>query len=383
MIPEVKTGKGGAESRRPKRMRGASMGSRQSGEERGRAAAPAGLTAARLAAVTVVALTVANCGSQQKVAGRSIDPRYGVAASPRVVEEGEPVPKGGGRELVGRPYQIAGKTYYPREDANGYSRVGLASWYGSAFHGRLTANGEVFDRYSVAAAHATLPLPSYARVTNIENGRSLIVRVNDRGPYHANRLMDVSERVAEALEFKRVGTARVRVDYVGRASTRGSDDQKLMATLRTDGSPAPFPGASRTMFAGLQEPEPVARAAPAQALAWPVAEPVEHPQPRLAARAAEPAPVRQAPIEVAAAEPPDAGRAVPGVPLPPERPFDLGTIPNAATPIPVASLAPLPPRRTVAGLFYAEPDKPRTRMAKADPFKDLKPQPVIPLKLVP
>src|SRR5918911_19491 len=219
--------------------------------------------AVKAAAAVAVALTVANCSAPRVASnGRSVDPKYGVAASPRVVEEGEPVPKGGGRELVGRPYQIAGKTYVPRENAAGYSRVGLASWYGSAFHGRLTANGEVFDRQSIAAAHTTLPLPSYARVTNLENRRSIIVRVNDRGPYHANRLMDVSEGVAEALDFKRAGTARVQVDSVGRASTRGSDDRKLLATLRTDGSPAPFPGAARTLFAGLDEP---AQAAPAQA----------------------------------------------------------------------------------------------------------------------
>ena len=328
-------------------------------------------TAARFALIAAVGLTVANCGSQQKVAGgRSIDPKYGVAASPRVVADGEAVPKGGGREHVGRPYQIAGRTYVPRENVAGYSRAGLASWYGAGFHGRLTANGEVFDRFSIAAAHTTMPLPSYARVTNLQNGRSMIVRVNDRGPFHPGRLLDVSERVAEALEFKRIGTARVRVDYMGRASTRGSDDQKLMATLRTDGSPAPFPGVSRTMFAGLEEAEPPA------------------PQPFTFGRRSEPEPpapapaiVRQAPVEVAALPAPVAPPVASGVPLPPERPFDLGTIPNAATPIPVASLAPLPPRRAVA-LFYAEPEKPRTRFAKADPFKDLKPQPFVPLKAV-
>jgi rare lipoprotein A len=334
-----------------------------------------------LAAVIATAITVANCG-QPRVAsnGRSIDPRYGVAASPRVVEEGEPVPKGGGRELVGRPYQIAGRTYVPRENLNGYSRVGLASWYGSAFHGRLTANGEIFDRHSVAAAHTTMPLPSYARVTNLQNGRSMIVRVNDRGPYHANRLLDVSERVAEALDFRRMGTARVRVDYVGRASTRGSDDQKLMATLRIDGTPAPFRGASRTMFAGLQEPAPAARPVPAQSFAW-FGGRSEEAQPRLGWRA-EPAPVRSAPAQIAAVEPMVDGRPAPGIPLPPERPFDLGTIPNAATPVPVASLAPLPPRRAVAGLFYANPEAPRTRFAKSDPFKDLKPQAFVPLKAI-
>lgn len=102
----------------------------------------------------------------------------------------------------------------------------------------MTANGEVFDRHSIAAAHPTLPLPSYVRVTNLENHSSMIVRVNDRGPYHAGRVMDVSEETAEALGFHRRGTARVRVEYVGKASLAGSDDRKLLATLRTDGQPA-------------------------------------------------------------------------------------------------------------------------------------------------
>jgi rare lipoprotein A len=371
-------------------MRGGFMRSGQAGSKAAAAslrrvsrAAPA----LKVAAVIATAVTVANCG-QQRIAsnGRSIDPRYGVAASPRVVEDGQPVPKGGGRELVGRPYQVAGRTYVPRENVNGYSRVGLASWYGSAFHGRLTANGEIFDRHSIAAAHTTMPLPSYARVTNLQNGRSMIVRVNDRGPYHANRLLDVSERVAEALDFRRMGTARVRVDYVGRASTRGSDDQKLMATLRTDGGPAPFPGASRTMFAGLQETAPPARPAPAQGLAWFGGARAEEPPARFGGGA--PAPLPQAPVQIAATEARGA-RSGSDVPLPPERPFDLGTIPNAATPVPVAapgpiaSLAPLPPRRAVAGLFYADPEAPRTRFAKSDPFKDLKPQPFVPLKAIP
>src|SRR5215213_3009642 len=192
---------------------------------------PAAQTAIRLMAVTAIAAFVANCGSAQKVSGRSVDPKYGVSPSPRVVGEGEPVPKGGGRELVGRPYVVAGRTYVP-QDSRGYVREGLASWYGTAFHGRMTANGEVFDRYSVAAAHPTMPLPSYARVTNLKNSRSMIVRVNDRGPYHGDRIMDVSERVAEALDFRRAGTARVRVEYVAKASIKGSDDEKLLATLR-------------------------------------------------------------------------------------------------------------------------------------------------------
>ncbi len=156
-------------------------------------------------------------------------------ASERVVADGQDVPKGGGRYLVGDPYTIAGRTYVPHEGR--YAAVGLASWYGDAFHGRRTANGEVYDRNAITAAHPTMPLPSYARVTNLRNHRSMIVRVNDRGPYHTGRLMDLSARAADALGFKSVGTARVKVEYVGRAALQGSDDRKLLATLR-DGGPA-------------------------------------------------------------------------------------------------------------------------------------------------
>lgn len=218
---------------------------------------PAPLPLWRLLAVSAVALATANCAQNpQKLAGASgsgsaLDPKYGVKASPRLYNEGDVIPKGGGRRFSGKPYVVAGRTYVPRDDAKGYVREGLASWYGSAFHGRMTANGEVFDRHSIAAAHPTLPLPSYARVTNLANGHSMIVRVNDRGPYHANRLMDVSEEVAEALEFRRSGTARVRVEYAGKASTAGSDDRKLLATLRTDGQPARVHGQGPVMMADL------------------------------------------------------------------------------------------------------------------------------------
>ena len=120
------------------------------------------------------------------------------------------IPKGGGRYLVGEPYRVAGRTYVPR-DYSHYSAKGLASWYGNAFHGRKTANGEVYDMADLTAAHPTLPLPSYVRVTNLANGRSIVVRVNDRGPYSRNRLIDVSATVAAMLDFKRKGTAQVKV----------------------------------------------------------------------------------------------------------------------------------------------------------------------------
>ncbi len=170
-----------------------------------------------------------------------------------MVALGDPVPKGGGTYRVGKPYTVGGRVYVPEEDTN-YREEGLASWYGDDFHGRLTANGEVFDMASLTAASPTLPMPCYARVTNLSNGKSLIVRVNDRGPYHGNRLMDVSSKAAELLEFRSNGVARVRVEYVGRAPLEGSDDRQLIATLRT-GMPAPSPSLVRVASAHPFVPE--------------------------------------------------------------------------------------------------------------------------------
>src|SRR4051812_29972768 len=210
------------------------------------------LRAARAAAMAATCLALANCASSNKFASR-VDPKYGVSSSPRVVALGDPVPKGGGTYRVGKPYMVAGRTYVPEEDVD-YRAEGMASWYGDDFHGRQTANGEVFDMASLTAAHPTLPMPCYARVTNLSNGKSLIVRVNDRGPYHGNRLIDVSNRAAELLEFKGNGVARVRVEYVGRAPLEGSDDVQLMATLRT-GVPAPSPSLVRVASARPFVPE--------------------------------------------------------------------------------------------------------------------------------
>jgi rare lipoprotein A len=210
------------------------------------------LRAARGVAALAACLVLANCASSGKFAG-GVDPKYGVSSSPRVVAFGDPVPKGGGTYRVGKPYTVAGRVYVPEEDTH-YRAEGLASWYGDDFHGRLTANGEVFDMASLTAAHPTLPMPCYARVTNLANGKSLVVRVNDRGPYHGNRVMDVSSRAAELLEFKGYGVARVRVEYVGRAPLEGSDDRQLVATLRT-GVPAPSPSLVRVASARPFIPE--------------------------------------------------------------------------------------------------------------------------------
>lgn len=204
----------------------------------------------RLLTIPLVCAGLAACatttpGPKKKVRSKEFfsESEYGVKASPRVIEEGESVPKGGGRYQVGKPYQVRGKWYQPKEEP-GYNKTGLASWYGSAFHGRKTANGEVYDKYHLSAAHPTFPLPSYARVTNMENGTSVIVRVNDRGPFHEGRVIDVSSKTADLLDMKRTGTAKVRVQYVGKARLDGHDMPYLMASYIPKGSrvPAVDPG---------------------------------------------------------------------------------------------------------------------------------------------
>jgi rare lipoprotein A len=121
---------------------------------------------------------------------------------------------------VGMPYQVSGTWYYPQEQPE-YNETGIASWYGSEFGGRLTANGELFDPSAISAAHPTLPLPVNVRVTNLENGKSIVVRVNDRGPYAKGRIIDLSEHAADLLGYKAQGTARVRVTYLDKASLHG------------------------------------------------------------------------------------------------------------------------------------------------------------------
>jgi rare lipoprotein A len=184
---------------------------------------------------------LAGCADVGKIG--TVDPRFGVSSGARLFALGDPIPKGGGTYRVGSPYSIGGRTYVPAEDPH-YRAEGLASWYGEDFHGRQTANGEVYDMNSVSAAHATLPMPTYVRVTNLTNNRSVIVRVNDRGPYHADRIIDVSVKTAVMLGFYSSGVAPVRVEYVGTAPLEGSDDRTLIATLR-EGEPAPAPSLVR------------------------------------------------------------------------------------------------------------------------------------------
>jgi rare lipoprotein A len=155
-------------------------------------------TALTLAVLALaVALTVGGCGSSRGIPGPT-----GTPYRPY---------------MVGQPYEINGRTYYPREDFD-YDRTGTASWYGSDFHGRRTANGETYDMNALTAAHPTLPMPTIARVTNLENGRSVVVRINDRGPFAEDRIIDLSRAGAREIGFENAGLARVRVTVLREAS---------------------------------------------------------------------------------------------------------------------------------------------------------------------
>lgn len=293
------------------------------------ASSPHGFAGLGIVALACV-VAVGGCAQKPQQAARSTSKEYFPSsvygtASPRVVGDGQAVPRGGGRYLVGRPYTIAGRTYVPREVDTKTAQRGKASWYGSAFHGRRTANGEVYDMRSVTAAHPTWPLPSYARVTNAKNGRSIIVRINDRGPFHAGRVMDVSSRVADALDFKRFGTADVKIEYVGKAGLAGSDDQTLMASLRTDGQPANLdgPGGRPTMIAEAPAPAPVATMAEETTIVAAA--------PRQSAIASLLGPSSPAPLQVASAPGSEVSSFAPPsiplpaiAPLPPVRPVSLG-----------------------------------------------------------
>jgi rare lipoprotein A len=135
----------------------------------------------------------------------------------------------GGNYKVGQPYQIQGMWYYPKADYD-YDETGIASWYGDDFHGKLTANGEIYNKNELTAAHQTLPMPSLVRVTNLDNGKSIVVRINDRGPYANGRIIDMSQRGAQLLGFEKQGTAKVRVQILAEESQAIADASKRMGS---------------------------------------------------------------------------------------------------------------------------------------------------------
>lgn len=144
----------------------------------------------------------------------------------------DPVPVAEPRSRYGNPvsYSVHGKTYHVRDSAKGYREEGLASWYGKKFHGHRTSSGETYDMYKLSAAHKTLPLPAWARVTNLDNGKSTIVRINDRGPFHPDRIIDLSWAAAIKLDIADHGTGRVRVETISPGASQNEPLQQASAT---------------------------------------------------------------------------------------------------------------------------------------------------------
>ncbi len=179
---------------------------------------------------TLLGLSVAACSTNK--------PRT-VARMPKNDEM--PTGTQGVKRKVGNPYKVAGVWYYPKEDPT-YDQTGYASWYGKDFHGKATANGEVYNMNALTAAHKTLPMPSYVKVTNLQNNRSLVLRVNDRGPFVAGRLIDVSRRGAQLLGFQKQGVTRVRIqasDESGRVIRSSRSQQTATAQSRPEQAQAP------------------------------------------------------------------------------------------------------------------------------------------------
>ena len=304
--------------------------------EAGGASVCAGLSARvrlllSLALIAGLGVVIAACGGEGEGLGE------------RVIPLGQPVPKGGGVYMLGKPYQVGGNWYTPREEP-GYNRVGRASWYGELFHGRRTANGEIYDMDRLSAASPTLPLPVYAQVTNLANGRTIVVRVNDRGPYANDRIMDLSRRSAEVLGFRGNGTALVRVKVLGRAPLNGDDhyEQRFLASqsFMQVAAKGKSRKASAPAVASLpaENPEnlqtPWKEAAPAQA-------------------AAAPAPTQQdaaAHNGFTTLSPPKEAEAVPF-----DAPLYWQASPRTAERPQVAATGSLPPSRPASGVDFRRP----------------------------
>ncbi len=221
----------------------------------------------------VAAMVLAGCSSKPTTTQTDPPGRYtmvqdrGPAADVDVTNVGNAVPRYEAPRRAGNksPYTVWGKQYsvMSPENAVGYVQQGTASWYGKKFHGHTTSNGEIYDMYKMSAAHKSLPIPSYARVTNLDNGRSVIVRVNDRGPFHGDRLIDVSWAAAKKLGFMGNGTARVEVASI----TVSQDGSMTLAGktwppgVGTESGPEPEPAApvGKALFVQLgsfSQPEP-------------------------------------------------------------------------------------------------------------------------------
>ena len=194
-----------------------------------------------IALMALIVCSVAGCtvvdGQRQSDSRYSLkhdsgpeDARFDVARVVEPVPHYEPPARAGNQS----PYQVWGNTYHVLETASGYEATGTASWYGRKFHGHRTSNGEIYDMYRLTAAHRSLPLPSFLRVTNLRNGRSTIVRVNDRGPFHGDRLIDLSYAAARVLGFDDKGTTRVRIEAVATEPDIGAGDRKPQGRQRRE-----------------------------------------------------------------------------------------------------------------------------------------------------
>ncbi len=212
----------------------------------------------RFAALAFVAASLAAC----------VTPRYATTLPQQTARASSTPPasmagRGQGGTKIGQPYQVNGIWYVPREQPD-YDEVGVASWYGEQFHLKATANGETFDMEQVSAAHTTLPLPSIVEVTNLENGRKMNIRVNDRGPFVGNRIIDLSREAARQLGYERQGVTKVRVRYVGPAPLLGRDAGVRIAQASKPATlPPPVVDAVPTrpiQVAALAPPTPVSAA---------------------------------------------------------------------------------------------------------------------------
>lgn len=215
-----------------------------------------------LLALGLVGALLAGCSSQQSTQAPAASGNGAAGAFARPNKDGAPwwdvdvsqipdaTPMPHYGPVKANPYTVMGKTYFPISDGRRYSAVGTASWYGTKFHGQPTANGEKYDLYGMSAAHKTLPLPTYVKVTNLDNGKSVTLRVNDRGPFYSDRVIDLSFAAAKKLGYAETGTARVKVE--------GIDPQEWWAR---QGKPVPMV---------MAQPQTVATAKPAQTLAQPI-----------------------------------------------------------------------------------------------------------------
>ena len=176
--------------------------------------------------VVLALLTLFGCSSTQFMvekdgAGKRID----TSAIPNAIPKPELITKAGNKS----PYEVFGKTYWVLASNKDYSETGVASWYGTKFHGRLTSNGEIYNMYGMTAAHKSLPIPSYAKVTNTENGRSIVVRINDRGPFHDERLIDLSYVGAMKLGYADKGTAKVLIEAIDTEPRSETKQEPILA----------------------------------------------------------------------------------------------------------------------------------------------------------